>query len=170
MECKYEDGTPSLTTAIPAGASPATIRDRIVVACPFLRDKLEVFDGAINSNYYVDGRDIMIRFASYNKNPAQFEIVNDTDSPLVDRQGFLNSTTVVHATGNLFYEPIPFEFLFYAETKPSIKVSVDGLPAVCAGNLDCTFTYQQASSLITSFSLSGTTLTINGNNLPTTEL
>lgn len=112
----------------------------------------------------------MIRFASYNKNPAQFRIVNDTDSPLVDRAGFLNSTTVVAASGNLFYEPIPFELLFYAETKPSIKVSVDGLPAVCAGNLDCTFTYQQANSLITSFSLSGTTLTVNGNNFNTTEL
>lgn len=112
---------------------------------------------------YVDGRDIMVRFTSYNKDPAQFEIVNDTDVPLKDNKGTLSSTTLVPFSGNLFFEPIPFEYLYYQETKPSLQVTVDGLPAVCASStLDCTFTYQQATALVTSLSLSGLTLTING--------
>lgn len=40
-------------------------------------------------------------------------------------------------------------------------VSVDGLPAVCS-SLDCGYTYVPTTKLVNDFSLSGLTLTING--------
>jgi hypothetical protein len=44
-------------------------------------------------------------------------------------------------------------------------VSVGGIDAVC-GSLNCGYTYFQPTGYITGFSLSGTTLTINGVSLP----
>lgn len=44
-------------------------------------------------------------------------------------------------------------------------VTVDDLPAVCAG-LDCDYTYIACPADITSFSVSGTTLSMSGTNLP----
>lgn len=69
----------------------------------------------------------------------------------------------------MFYEPVPFEFLYTNESNPQVIVSVDSIPAVCAG-LSCDFTYETATSSISSLSLSGTTLTITGTSLPTTDL
>ena len=67
----------------------------------------------------------------------------------------------------MFYEPIPFEWLFTAETTPQVLVTVDDtLPAVCS-SWSCGYTYQVATALITGFSLNGLTLTIDGSNLPT---
>lgn len=104
--------------------------------------------------FYVDGRDFIIKFSGYNKDPAQFSIMSDTVTPLVGINIQYNNTTPIPYSKNLLYEPVPFEFLYFAETKPSIKVTVDDLPAVCGTNdLDCTYTYYEPESLITSFDL-----------------
>jgi hypothetical protein len=73
---------------------------------------------------------------------------------------------VPYGFNNIFYEPIPFEFLYTNETTPQVIVSVDGIPAVC-GSLECGFTYVQPTAMINTYTLSGTTLTINGVSLPT---
>jgi hypothetical protein len=67
----------------------------------------------------------------------------------------------------LFYEPVPFEFLHTVETSPQVIVTVDGVEAVCA-SLNCNYNYVAPLAEITSFSYSGTTLTITGTNIPTT--
>jgi hypothetical protein len=73
---------------------------------------------------------------------------------------------VPYSSSNLFYEPLPYEFLFTNETQPQVLVSVDGLEAVCA-SLKCGYTYIQPTSSISSFSLSNGKLTIKVTNLTT---
>lgn len=70
---------------------------------------------------------------------------------------------------SIFYEPIPFEFLYTNEEDPQVIVSVDGIEAAC-DSLACNYNYVASTSSITDFSLSGTTLTITGTALPTTDL
>jgi len=65
----------------------------------------------------------------------------------------------------LFYEPVPFDFLYTAETQPQVIVSVDGVEAVCA-SLNCNYNYVAPTAQITGFSYSGTTLTITGTDIP----
>jgi hypothetical protein len=71
------------------------------------------------------------------------------------------STTQIPYSKNLFYEPIPYDFMYYSESAPSLQASVDGVQAICAsGNLDCSYTYVEPVGLITQFTLTGTTLVI----------
>ncbi len=91
---------------------------------------------------YSDGRDLIIRFIGFNNDPVQFEIQTFVTNPLKATNITLNSTTQVPYSTNVMYEPIPFEFLYTAETKPSVLVSVNGLPAVCnSNNMDCGYNY-----------------------------
>lgn len=77
------------------------------------------------------------------------------------------SETVIPYSKNLFYEPIPYDFMHFSETASSFAATVDGIETICATpNLDCTYSYIIPTGLITSFSHSGLTLTINGRNLP----
>ena len=61
----------------------------------------------------------------------------------------------------IFYEPIPFEFLYTIENNPQLIVSIDGVEAVC-DSLNCDYNYVAPASLITGFTYDGTTLTITG--------
>jgi len=65
----------------------------------------------------------------------------------------------------IFYEPIPMDFLYTNETKPQIVMTMDGLPAAC-GSLLCDYNYIPPIPQIIDFSLSGTTLTIDGTAFP----
>jgi hypothetical protein len=59
-----------------------------------------------------------IRFAGLNANPGQFTIKTGTDDPITGKNvGFAWSTVQPYGT-NLFYEPVPFEFLKTYEEKP----------------------------------------------------
>ena len=67
---------------------------------------------------------------------------------------------------SIFYEPMPFEYLYTNESSPQIIVSVDGIEAVC-DSLQCNYNYISPTAQITSFSLSTQTngaslLTMNG--------
>ena len=107
----------------------------------------------------------MIRFTDIKSDVPQLTIQSYDSNPLVGNDVTINQETVVPFGNTLFYEAIPFEWLYTAEQKPQVLVTVDDLPAVCA-TLDCGYTYVAASALVTDFSLTGLTLTINGNNLP----
>ena len=53
----------------------------------------------------------------------------------------MNSTTfVAYNQTSIFYEPVPFEFLYTNETSPQVIVSVDGIEAVC-DSLECNYNY-----------------------------
>jgi hypothetical protein len=67
----------------------------------------------------------------------------------------------------LFYEPVPFEFLYTIEDKPQVIVSIDGIEAVC-DSLDCGYNYVAPTSLITGFTYDGATLTITGTDFTST--
>lgn len=108
----------------------------------------------------------MLDFKGYNQDPGQFEIVSGEDNPLPEH-AFLFAETIQEYGTNIFYEAIPFEMIHTDEVLPQVKVSVNGLPAVCK-NLTCDFSYIESSYEITAFSLddSEQTLTIEGVSLP----
>jgi len=119
-------------------------------------------------SYKENGISFYIRFVGLNEDPAQFEIVTSESDPLKGDLITIKSETIVPYNTNLFYEPIPFEFLKTYETKPQLIVEVDGLPAVCH-NLTCDFTYTESVGEVTAFTFDTTSklLTVTGTNLPT---
>jgi hypothetical protein len=81
---------------------------------------------------------------------------------------YISNTTIPYSD-NLFYEPIPFEFLRTFEEKPQLIVTVNDVPAVCH-NLTCDFNYIEPVGEITNFLFNHVTkvLTIEGVSLPNT--
>jgi hypothetical protein len=79
-----------------------------------------------------------------------------------------DETTHTNVTGtNLFYEPIPFEFIRTFEELPQLIVTVNDVPAVCH-NLTCDFTYIEPVGMIDSFTYDHSTriLVLTGTDLP----
>ena len=81
-----------------------------------------------------------IRFSGINADPGQFEIKTGTVAPVTGKNVAFAYSTVAPFSSNLFYAPVPFEFLKTYEEKPQVIVSVDGEPAACH-NMTCDFTY-----------------------------
>jgi hypothetical protein len=76
-------------------------------------------------------------------------------------------TTTPYDPTRLFYEPIPYDFLYTNETKPQIMVKSDGLEAVCSSLL-CDYNYLGATATVDDFTLrADNTLRIVGTGLPT---
>lgn len=124
-------------------------------------EKFEVSDGPLYG-WYEDGREILIRFMYVNYDVPQMTLISSPSNPIVGNQVWFNSTTwIPYSSQNLFYEPVPFDFLYTAETQPQVIVSVNGIEAICS-KLNCNYNYVAANASITGFSLSGTTLTITG--------
>lgn len=143
------------------------IRDRIIQACPNYREKMEIKDGPLYQ-YNEDGRDLMIRFVGHNYDVPQMEILDSIDLPVTGNNPSFNSTNWInYDTSRVFYEPVPFEFLYTEESKPQVIVTVDGIEAVCH-SLNCGYTYYAPTAKITGFTLSGNSLTITGTSLPST--
>ena len=159
-------GTTGTTGAIPWNAHPNTIKYYLEQTFIELKDKLIVWDAYASGNYE-DGRDIFIRFVSYNDDPDQITISSAVTpaitggDPLVPTT-YVSETFVPYST-NQFYEPIPYEFLFTNESSPQIEVTIDGERAVCA-SLNCGYKFCDSNVMINGFSLSGYTLTITGVN------
>ena len=74
ITCIQPDGTSNKTAAILTNAAIYTIKSSIEDTCKYFRDKLILWDGPAYNINYLDGRDIFIRFASYNADPGQFVI------------------------------------------------------------------------------------------------
>ena len=69
---------------------------------------------------------------------------------------------------NVGYSVIPYEMLRTANAHPQIEISIDGMEAICTGN--CDYVYEEATGLITDFSVNGLDVTIQGQNLPDKSL
>ena len=96
----------------------------------------------------------------------QLLISNSLTNPLLGTNVTLvNETVIAYDPSRVFYEPIPYEFMFTNETSPQLLVSVDGLDAVCT-SMNCSYTYVPPVPSISSFTFSGNTLTINGAYFP----
>lgn len=90
--------------------------------------------------------------------------MQDILNPLTGKNVVINNTAwIPYDPTVLFYEPLPFEFLYTYETEPQVIVNVAGIEAVC-DSLDCGYKYVPPTSLITAISFSGSTLTITGTN------
>jgi hypothetical protein len=94
-------------------------------------------------------------------------IVSDPDDPINAGGAVptIESETLHDYGTNIMYEPIPFDLLRTYETSPQVSVDVGGLPAACK-NLTCDYAYIESVGEITAFSISSTTLTITGTDLP----
>jgi hypothetical protein len=165
ITCALPDGTFATTTDIDAYASPSTIGVHIYQACPNYREKYTISDGPTFAHYQ-DGRDILIRFVGLNYDVPQMTVQSSIDIPLTGTNvTYQTLSPIPYNPQSIFYEPVPFEFLYTNEVTPQVIVSVGGLEAVC-GSLSCGYTYITPAASLTDFTLSGTTLTINGAQLP----
>jgi hypothetical protein len=161
IHCFMPDGTDNYTADIWPIHGLSTVLSRIIAACPYYLDKIDLSEGNSFSNYD-DGRDFLIRFTYVNKDIPQWEIVSSPSNMTLGNEVFFKPTTwIPYSSQNLFYEPVPYEFLYTAETAPQVIVSVDGVEAAC-DSLNCSFKYIQSPSVITDYSLVDGTLTING--------
>ena len=171
ITCNIAGGATATTAAIPQNAQPASIKYAIEAVCPQFKDKMAVWEGPAYGYNFLEGRDILIRFMSYNADPAQLTL-KSASSPVLaggdpSKPVPLKSTTLTPYSTNLFYDPIPFEWLYTNESTPQVIVTIDGQIAICA-SLQCGYTYTGTPPLITGFSLNGLTLTITGTSLATT--
>lgn len=138
----------------------------IIKACPIYREKIEIWDGT-KYPYYVDGREIIIRFVGLNYDIPQMVVVDSLTDPIQGNLPSVNETTwIPYDPTVLFYEPVPFEFIHTEESQPQVIISIDGVEAVCH-SLECGYTYKAPIASITNVELSGTTLTITGTDLTT---
>lgn len=121
----------------------------IMQSCFGLQDKLIPLRASDLPTYYQDGIKIKFRFSGLNADPGQFKIIDSDVSPLKGDDIVITDETIVPYGTNLFYDPVPFEFLRTYEEKPQVIVSVGEQPAVCH-NMTCDFTYTKPVGEITS--------------------
>lgn len=86
--------------------------------CAGLYDKLEWLNPPNKPLYNENGIKIRFRFTGLNEDPGQFEIITSDTSPLTGTDLIFRSETIYPYGTNLFYNPIPFEFLKTYEEKP----------------------------------------------------
>jgi hypothetical protein len=117
IKCQLPDGTWNQTYEMFTNVSwTTTIRDKIIQACPQYRDKIEVMDGP-SQGYYQDTRDFLVRFVGVNADIPQLELISSDTLPLTGVDLKTDFTTfIAYNPQVLFYEPIPFEFIYTAET------------------------------------------------------
>ena len=114
-----------------------------------------------------NGRSLWVRYSGKNEDPGQMTIVEGTTTGLTgDNISYYSNTSVPYNT-NLFYDPVPFEWLRTPETQPQLEVTVNGEPAVCH-NLTCGYAYTAPVGTVTAFTYNAATrvLQLSGTDLP----
>ena len=119
-------------------------------------------------NYQTDGIDWILTFSKVRGDLKPFKIHSGLDNPLKGINVRTESEIVKVYGPNVFFEVIPFEQLYTAETQPPIKVSMDGMPVLCKST-HCSYNYETLSSRITDFSVNGLDVVIRGVNLPSLD-
>lgn len=134
---------------------------------PSMRDNVIVMNSR-QFSYMENGISLLLDFVGLEEDIPQCTIESDTTTPLTgeDPVTFTGTTDRDYGT-NLFYQPIPMDFLYTAETQPQLMVSVNSLPVICA-SLDCNYAYVESTAEVTQTTIIGTTVTITGTGLPTT--
>jgi hypothetical protein len=167
VKCVDKNGAASMTNDIKFNNNWYWSVYRIMTECAGLYDKLEALVPPNQPEYQENGFKIRFRFTGLNENPGQFEIVKSDSDPLTGTDIKYTAETVYPYGTNLFYNPIPFEFLKTYEEKPQLIVKVGGQPAVCH-NMTCDFTYTEPHGEITKVTYDKTSkkMVITGTNLP----
>lgn len=139
IKCVSPSGEVSYTKDMPQNHHIVWVNQRIMEDCPGFNDKTEILDTR-NSKKNTAGRGMWIHFKGLDANPGQFQIVNSEEDPLRGDDFKLEYNTVLPYSTNLFYDPVPYEFLKTFETKPQVTVMVDGLHAACH-SMECDYSY-----------------------------
>ena len=164
FECYDIDGNVRFSEDLKVGSGHYEVQKALIDACPWLRDSFTVYKGDLYDNK-VDGLNYNFYFERIKGNLEQFKIHSSfTDALKGNNISYEFKTTQTYGP-NVFYDVIPFEQIFTADVSPAIRVKVDGMPVLCKST-HCTYTYEALPSLITDFSVSGSTVTITGTDLP----
>lgn len=173
IEC-YEpnDATARFTNAISWDADRHAVASAIYSynACPNLRNKFEVIKQQI---WNEDELNWVLYFENVDGNLPQFKIHKVQDelaySAYADFVGVDEQVTEAEfhpRSGNIYYEVLPFEYLYTDESQPQVIVTVDGSPALCT-TLNCEYLYASVAGEVTSMTVTGTSIAITGTLLPT---
>lgn len=117
IKCTNKAGLISYSNEIPYNNHALWAGLKTMEGCAASYDKLHFEEGS-KYDYYENGRSIYVTFEGLNFDPAQLEIVESTDKPLAAMDITYEMKTIEPFSSNLWYEPIPFEFLKTYETKP----------------------------------------------------
>lgn len=130
------------------------VEGHLVAACPFLRDSITVKKN-IGMTYNEIGSDFLIDFHSVVGSLQKIEVLREPNDPIIgdgDEEGLniIYSSEIVKTYGpNIFYDALPFEMLKTIHVKPQVKVTVDGIAAVCAST-KCDFELTESPSTVDS--------------------
>lgn len=136
-----------------------------------MRDSFEVLHGD-QFQYNEDGIDFIIDFYRVAGELQLFEIIPEPSDPIkgdgsLDGSDITYDRQVKQSYGpGIFYDTVPFEMLYSIHDKPQVKVTVDGIPAVCGKGVDCDFTFVEPASEVTDMMVLDETVTLTGIELP----
>lgn len=165
IKCTNQKGLISYTSDINWHDWASTVESKLMYGCG-MYDKI-VVEEAYKHSYRHNGRSFYVTFEGLHYDVPLLELMTSDTDPLTPANQTLNVTKIRSYSTNLFYEPVPFEFLKTYETKPQLMVEIDGLPAVCH-NLTCDFSYVANVGEATTFTYTEATkeLVIQGTKLP----
>ena len=113
---------------------------------------------------------MLIWFKDIKHQVGQFELVVVDDNPLTGTSMVISNLEISRYGGGekrLYYDYIPFDYLFTDETTPQVIVDIGGMPALCT-SLDCGYSYEAPSAELTDMTVNEADLTvvITGTSLP----
>jgi hypothetical protein len=115
--------------------------------------------------------EFLINYHSIRTPLQKIEVYPEPDNPIVgdgDSEGYnINYSSEITKTygPNIYYDAIPFEMLMTMHDKPQVKVTVDGMPAVCAST-KCDYEFMESPSTVTGVEVSNLDVIITGISLP----
>jgi hypothetical protein len=167
FKCIDDRGYMSYSKDISYNAHENTVKYAIAQHCTGLNDKIEVWKarGAYASSS--NGIGFYIRYSGKNTDPGQITLESSNVTAVTGENVTYYANTTIPFGQNVFYEPVPFEWLRTYETKPQVVVKIDGEPAVCH-NMTCDYNYTVPVGEVTGFSYDATSmeLTVTGTDLP----
>ena len=165
---------PKYTAPIDAYATTSEIYSAIVdaAACPGLRNKFSVVRYG-DYKYAEDGLNFLLFFEKVEETLPQFRIINnesdlgqDGQQPLTGINVDIVNEEISPRGPNVWYDTIPFEYIYTIEDEPQVLVEIDGHAALC-GTLECGFTYEDPVSEVTDMQVNGLDVTLTGTALST---
>jgi hypothetical protein len=135
---------------------------------PHTQFKIYVMNG-YHYDYRENGLRMAVVWQDYHGNPPDCFFESGTETPLTGDNITFNNVIVREYGKNLMFEPIPLEFIHADVDKPQVGIKVNGIDGVCPA-FNCGYLYGDATGEITSQTVSGTTVTVMGTSLPTSNV
>lgn len=156
VECHNTDGNTYATSDIDIRTVTADILKSVLETdCSFLKDKISVQMLTDRHSDRKMGVEFQVFFHGVVGSLEQYKLVavpDYMDDPLIGVDIYTEESVVRPFGESLLFQIIPGEYLFTRETMPQVIVTVDDLPALCAG-LACHYEYVYDTALISGFSV-----------------